>query len=250
MYAGLDSASFPGMHAMNWLKANTNLTWTGYYLAPWGAGKEFKPKWRAALPRLRETGWGIAPIYLGKQPNTLAATLKKRGKLGKERFDGYDDGVEAARFAKSAEFGPASVLYFDLEKYEFTKAWKQYLYGWMEGVMDAGYYPGLYCSHLRADELSNDADVTGYPFMPHPRIWAVSPAGKFGETLRDPVTKGPVTNYHVNPGKYSVATTATSWQYRHNCYLLYVDETNPKKSKTLPWKVDINASIYADPGKW
>ena len=32
--AGFDCFSFPGMAQMAWLKANTNLKWVGYYLAP------------------------------------------------------------------------------------------------------------------------------------------------------------------------------------------------------------------------
>ena len=34
--ARFDCFSFPGMAQMAWLKANTNLKWVGYYLAPAG----------------------------------------------------------------------------------------------------------------------------------------------------------------------------------------------------------------------
>lgn len=249
MHAGFDSPYYHGLDAFRWLKKNTNMEWFGYYIAPWGAVAPYQSQWYSAIPRLRDEGWGLVPIYLGKQPDKLAATLKARGMTGKERFDGYGDGVEATKFASATGFGPATVIYFDMEKYEYTKAWHQYLHGWMEGVMDAGYYPGLYCSHLRADELESSADITGYPFMPHPRIWAVAPSGKFGETLRN-AKGGPVTDYKIKFDKLnSVSTSATSWQYRHNVFILWVDESH-KKPKTMSWKVDVNCSVYANPAKW
>ena len=33
-FAGFDRSDYPGKAAMDWLKANTNLKWTGFYLGP------------------------------------------------------------------------------------------------------------------------------------------------------------------------------------------------------------------------
>lgn len=33
-YAGFDILQYPNIAMMNWLNANTNLVWCGYYLAP------------------------------------------------------------------------------------------------------------------------------------------------------------------------------------------------------------------------
>jgi len=63
--AGFDTAFYPGDSQMAWLKANTNLVWCGYYLAP--APSHRDTSWMGTRATLLAQGWGIAPVYLGQQ---------------------------------------------------------------------------------------------------------------------------------------------------------------------------------------
>jgi Domain of unknown function (DUF1906) len=55
-------------------------------------------------------GWGVAPIYLGKQPRTVAARFR-----GKEELEGYKDAIAATTLAAGDQMPSGTVIYFDLE---------------------------------------------------------------------------------------------------------------------------------------
>ena len=96
-HAGMDTARYPGTTTMQWLWDNTNLAWTRLYLPVKGPGLQDKLTWVGTCPVLRGMGWGVAPIYVGKQRNST--TLKAH--RGAEEFNGYLDGVEATALPAS-----------------------------------------------------------------------------------------------------------------------------------------------------
>jgi hypothetical protein len=65
---------------MAWLKANTNLVWCGYYLAP--APSHHDTSWMGTRAALAAAGWGVAPVYLGQQitgPGSYNPSLQQGG---------------------------------------------------------------------------------------------------------------------------------------------------------------------------
>ena len=105
-FAGLDTYAFPGDAALAWLKANSNLTWCGCYLAP--APSHGDTGWMGRRAALAAAGWGIAPIYVGQQlagPGSHAVTTAH----------GAIDGAAAAALMAGEGFAPGSYVYLDLE---------------------------------------------------------------------------------------------------------------------------------------
>jgi Domain of unknown function (DUF1906) len=95
-------------------------------------------------------GWGVAPIYLGKQPRTVAARFR-----GKEELKGYRDAIAATTMAVGDQMPSGAVIYFNLEGDDIpTSRYLDYYTGWMKGILDQGYLPGLYCSFLVAPHVA------------------------------------------------------------------------------------------------
>ena len=56
-FAGFDAYQYPGDETMDWLKANTNLVWCGYYLAP-SPSQTKDTSWMGKQAYLAGAGWG------------------------------------------------------------------------------------------------------------------------------------------------------------------------------------------------
>ena len=63
--AGIDKRDYPGDNTIQWLINNTNLKWTGFYLAP--SPCQGNISWMNKYNALKNFGWGFAPIYVGQQ---------------------------------------------------------------------------------------------------------------------------------------------------------------------------------------
>src|ERR1700755_3469138 len=105
-FAGFDTDIYPGDSQMAWLKANTNLVWCGYYLAP--APSHHDTSWMGARAALVAQGWGIAPVYLGQQTPAPGSHNPSVGQ-------GTTDGNNAAKLMTGEGFAPGSCVYLDLE---------------------------------------------------------------------------------------------------------------------------------------
>jgi hypothetical protein len=141
---------------MAWLKKNTNLAWSGFYLgkSPSHSGTS----WMKARAELVGQGWGLAPIYVGQQvtgPGSRIVTAEQGGK----------DGANACELMTSARFPHASFVYLDLENGPpFTPGQRNYVGAWVDAVKANGFSPGVYCSFLFADEV--------HELREDARIWA------------------------------------------------------------------------------
>ncbi|WP_223879189.1 glycoside hydrolase domain-containing protein [Chitinimonas arctica] len=106
-FAGFDTSTFPGVQKMAWLKANTNLVWCGYYLAP--APSHPGTSWMGQRAALQAAGWGIAPVYVGQQLSS------QPGSHTVTAAQGTIDGNQAAALLQTDGFGPGRWVYLDLE---------------------------------------------------------------------------------------------------------------------------------------
>jgi glycoside hydrolase-like protein len=221
IYAGIDTMTYPGDKTMEWLwdEKNSNLWWTGYYLPEKGSSQT----WAGKYTLLKGMGWGVAPLYLGKQPKTLARFA------GKEKLEGYKDALAATSMAARDEMPSGTVIYFDLEGGDMPRNnFLEYYKNWMIGVVDQGYIPGLYCSYLLAPHLAKVmATVQGPPL-----IWAVRYQYGKGRAHKNP--------YPSDPPAGSYYPLASSWQLAGNSFI-----TGPGKTSIM---TDLDSSIFKDPG--
>lgn len=229
-FAGFDMARYPGAAIMQALRKSSNLRWVGFYLPVSGPGLGDKRTWTGTFGFLRSTGWGVAPIYLGKQPNSAKLKLKRGG----EQLEGYMDGIEATSFASQEGMPAGTVVYFDQEIPSSDPAWLAYYFGWVKAVIDQGYTPGIYCSFTIAKTITSSMLQRGSGTAPEVWVWNLSHYS--AHHPYSDLNKVPAPD----PSGASGAG-ATSWQY--------VQHSSLKVDGHLIAPVDFDSSTYSDPGQ-
>jgi Domain of unknown function (DUF1906) len=215
-FAGLDTYAYPGDPTLDWLKAHTNLTWCGYYLAP--APSHGNRSWMGNRAAMVAGGWGLAPIYVGQQ-------LAGRGSHNVTGPQGMIDGGDAAGLMAAEGFAPGAWVYLDLEDGPpFQSPRTDYVNSWVAAVSHAGFSPGVYCSHAIAQSVHQAA--------PHARIWAF----KVSTSATHPV---PGTNFPDPPPAGCGYTGAYMWQLGQACQI------GVAPPATLV--VDLNSAVAPDP---
>lgn len=226
-YAGIDTNIYPGPAQLAWLKANTNLRWCGYYLAP--APSHDNTSWMGQRQALSAQGWGLAPIFVGQQ----TVGPGSRSAMGPQ---GTTDGLLAAGLASDEGFPPLSYIYLDWEDGSSPSQNAQdYIDTWATAVTGRGYRPGIYCSHNLAPGMAAMLRQIDPALSLRFWVWKVATAAEhpyecptecFPEF--DPATSG--------------YAAAVAWQCQQNCIL------------TLPgapmadMQVDLSCANMADPG--
>ena len=144
--AGFDSLAYPGDTALQWLLANTNLKWCGYYLAP--APSRHTSPWLGTYAKVTGFGWHVVPIYVGQQaqgPGSHVVTAAQ----------GTIDGNDAAKLAKSEKIPAGTVIFLDIEQGPpIAQTALDYYKAWVDAVYASDYYPGVYCSYLLAAKIT------------------------------------------------------------------------------------------------
>jgi len=217
-YPGFDSDVFPGPATLAWLKANTNLVWCGYYLAP--APNHHDRSWMGQRAALTAAGWGLAPTYLGQQ-------LSLSGSHIMTAAQGTIDGDEAAAFMRSEGFAQGSFVYLDLEDGPpFAGSRTDYVAAWVAAVEAAQFGAGVYCSHAFAAEVQAT--------QPNIRVWAY-------RVPIDTVHPFPGTNFPDSAPAGCGYTGAFMWQLGQNCQIT-LGVTPPGQLV-----VDLSTSVSPDP---
>lgn len=266
-HAGIDRDYYPGHDRMRWLKKNTNLEWVGYYLpvnvksGSHDYTSSSRSSWVGSYPVLSAMGWGVVPIYVGKQHFGEAiveiSALPEPDRTKRLIQDGQQDGKEAQLLAKQAGFQPPRVIYFDIEnpwnpKLKTRPHYLVYLKAWLDTIKNEGYLPGFYCSpSLVADIETIDPSaqlwVAEYAFQ-HVKEVVKKNGKKVKELVQENLAeKYPYGIYPTpNPG----TRNAQSWQFYGNSLIvahsLGADGTVHKEKDLL--KIDLNTSVWEDPG--
>jgi hypothetical protein len=192
-YPGFDLLTYPGDTRMAWLLENTNLSWTGFYLAP--APSQGYTGWMRAYNTLRNQGWGFAPVYVGRQavgPGSHAVTVA----------NGTRDGNDAATLAGRAGFPAGSVLYLDVEQGPpVQQIVLDYYQAWADALWNSGYVPAVYCSYTLAHQFITVDARAGAP-------WVFKLLSGIGKTFQNPFPD-------MMPSSSSVGS-AEVWQYAQN----------------------------------
>jgi len=211
-YAGVDTLAYPGDPAMQWLKSNTNLSWTGFYLAP--APYHSDTSWMTTYASLLAMGWTFAPIYVGQQTDSSVLTADQ----------GTADGQNATSLASQAGFPAKAVIYLDVEQGgTLPQGMLDYFSAWTAAVTAQGYSPGVYCSYSQtAAQLSSQEG---------PLVWAFQ--------LNSYTCANDGQNPYPTPDPSgSGVDFAVAWQLIQNCSI-NVNGTQ--------LNVDLSSSKMADP---
>jgi hypothetical protein len=218
--AGMDVAGYPGDRVMRSLIKNTNLRWTGFYLTP-APSQGHKLGWMGKHDFLRDLGWGIAPIYVGRQVKSVPHSDHR---LTPE--NGTKDGAHAAELARLAGFAFRSIIYLDFENgLPLLDEQKEYYAAWAAELQNNGLRPGVYCVAGLAVGLS----LT----VPKGLVWAARYS--FPKKLYKPP--------FPQPDPALGGFNATLWQLRGNVTVEYDDIAGGKRHLL----VDLNSSQIQDP---
>jgi hypothetical protein len=219
-FAGFDSLSYPGDDMMQWLKANTNFRFVGFYLAP--APSRPNSDWMGKYGLLSGQGWGFGPLYVGQQENGVPHSSHN---LTAAR--GTIDGHDAAGLMSQAGFPANSIVYLDCEQGgPASHATLAYVGAWVDAVSSSvtPYAPGIYCSYTTAASL--------LAIRPDVYVWVwhiTHPATGPTFPTPDPAASG--------------APQAIVWQYYQNTNVPFHGAPKP----TL--KIDLDSASVADPSK-
>jgi hypothetical protein len=222
-FAGLDIDEYPGDEAIAKLAANSNVKFVGLYLAP--APAHEATDWMDRLSFITSQKLGTAPVFLGHQNVPPGAQLSQDPATAGTQ--GREDGMLAADLMAKAGYAPGSWVYLDREAPSSTPAERAYIVAWAAAVRMHQYAPGVYCSHICADAVSQ--------WVPGARIWVYKvatiqkhPASQYGGTF-------PLPDPHA--GGYSFAYL---WQHEAEAE---IDVAG------LRLTVDLDVAVVADPSK-
>ena len=223
-YAGFDTATYPGNAQLDWLKANTNLSWCGYYLAP--APRHGNTSWMNNRAYLSASGWGLLPVYLGQQTSGPGSHIITAAQ-------GQLDGANAASLAGNDGFAANSYIYLDIEDGSvLSAAATAYVQAWAKAVLQGGFNPSFYCSHGIAAQVQTIAAAIN----PQTRIWAY----RVSTTSQHPYT-GSIQGFQANDPAGCGFAGADVWQCEQNTVLTL----NGAPSGSMI--VDLSTSRFADP---
>lgn len=226
-YAGFDTDDYPGPVQLSWLKANTNLGWCGYYLAP--APSHGNASWMGQRQVLSAQGWGVAPIFVGQQ----TAGPGSHNAAGPQ---GRTDGAQAARLASQEDFRPQSYIFLDWEDGGSPDQGAQaYISAWVTAVVGNGYRPGIYCSHHLAPGMA--ALIGRLDPAPPLRIWAWNVATVAAHPYGGLIERFP----DADPAGCGYPA-AVAWQCQQNCVLQLPG------APVTRMKADLSCASVADPG--
>ena len=192
--AGFDISAFPGMSVMDWLKANTNLTWVGYYLlAPDRTGAS----WLGTRSELVGDGWTIAPIYVGQQDTSIWTRTAAQGVI--------DADQAANEMGGGGEgFAAGTACYLDIENGLVSSSELTYANAWCSEITKDGFTPGIYAPGSDFTEMTSQ-----YPSAQAALAWVAD----YQNSSYWPISG---TTIFSDPGLTSQHENAAAWQYDVN----------------------------------
>jgi hypothetical protein len=225
-FAGFDTEFFPGLPTMTWLKANSNLTWCGYYLAP--APTRTPCGWTGEYNSLTAAGWGVVPIYLGQQDPSmnLASSILTAAQAA-------IDASNAASLANQDGFPPATFIYLDWEQGGLSAAGAVYISAWVAAMLAGNYRPGIYCSHRYAPTIVNAIAAADPAGVTRIWCWNVPQVPTFDGNLSQVPAIDPTGCGY--PG-------ATTWQREDEVAFNF-----PAGSGLTGIRVDLDTSAFSNP---
>jgi hypothetical protein len=233
-YAGFDILQYPNIAMMNWLNANTNLVWCGYYLAP--APNRPTSQWMGKYSAIKGN-WGVLPIYVGQQDErTGHDDYVPSSILTAEQ--GTIDGGDACNLLAGEGFQAGTLVYLDWEYGGLDgEGSSDYIKAWISAVVaDGRARPGIYCSHVAAQAIVNVIDTINP--TPITRFWCWKVPNANPHTFQGDISSLP----EINPTGCGFAG-AQMWQREQQAIVTF-----PNGAPIASLTMDFSTSTLEDPG--
>ena len=256
IFAGFDTGTYPGTDKMQSIWDNTELYWCGFYLPFPHLRRPLDPRfvWHTHYLEIKAMGWGVAPVYTGKQPNspTLASIVgQNSGNATTQQSslwqNGASDGEEAVTQAQAAHLPLNTIIYFDIEVTTHNPHWLDYYRGWSRAVVDRNYGAGLYTRPGHAAWVTNQllGGNLARPFdIVVPTLWVAK--YNRGNPNNAPVPPADFLTDFPVPDPRTAFPSASVWQHLGNFGLKWTDALGHLHTFA---PVDYNSSVYKDPGR-
>jgi len=244
-YLGFDRNDYPGDEALPALRKTFSST--GYWLSP--PPGEKRSTWHGKRALLQSQGFGFAVLFNGRESRTLHNSAEARRK-------GMLDAQSARQLADLEGFPRNSVIFLDIEEGgRLPGPYHVYLQAWNDGLAQAGFRAGVYCSAIPVDEgqgvrISTAQDIQAHITSPGLVYWVYNDAC--------PPAPGCAFPANPPPPAQSGFPAAAIWQYAQSprrkeftarCLANYAPDGNcyaPGDAQHR-WFLDANVATTPDP---
>lgn len=229
VWAGLDTAAYPGDDWARRVYEDTNIWYLGYYLGGANAAPGTET-WNGTRPFLEKLGFGFLPIYVGQQADG------KRFHDDLTAARGHNDAQDAARKLRSNGFPIKTVCYLDVEDRTVTHPLVTYAASWIGTIKGLGFRAGLYCDATRGGVADAVAEKVGWDAF---RLWAV-PVGTEIWVKVHP---------HAHPNGYQTYPTHDPADYHAKAFGVQYAEAgfSDDPPEVFGVQVDLNSFPVKDP---
>ncbi|MGH9742109.1 MAG: glycoside hydrolase domain-containing protein [Candidatus Acidiferrum sp.] len=244
-YLGFDLNIFPGKDALPVLRKT--FAFSGYWLSP--PPGEKANTWLEMREVVRSQGFGFLLLYLGPETRKLRNDAEARAK-------GDLDARKAAAAATREGFPRHSIIFLDIEEGgRLPETYHTYLREWAEGLAEAGYRSGAYCSGMpvkeepgvtitTADDIRAHAPAADFAFYVFNDSCPPSPGCTFPQSPELPASSGipyaTLWQYAQSPRrKEFTAHCAPGYNADGNCYA-------PGDARHA-WLLDVDSATSSDP---
>ena len=240
-----DRNEYPGDQTLMDLRAT--FSYAGYWLNnPPGSNNN---SWAGKREKLEAAGFGFLVLFNGRLYRELGS-VAHASELGK------GDVERAVKTASGEGFPAQTILFLDQEEGgRLLPEQKAYLFAWVDGVSQAGFRSGVYCSGIAAKEKSSDSVITAEDIRQNVgtrpiTYWVTndacppSPGCTVPRRPPSPSASGiafaNVWQFAQSPKRRDVAAACQGYSPDRNCYAAAL-----RASQHL--HVDLNTATSADP---
>jgi hypothetical protein len=245
-YLGFDRNQYPGDQNLKGLRAA--FSYAGYWLNnPPGANVN---TWVGKRSQLEAAGFGFAVLFNGRLYRELGSEARAK-ELGKA------DAQQAVEAAGREGFPAHTIIFLDQEEGgRLLPEQKAYLFAWVDGVSQAGFRAGVYCSGIMVHEKSGESVMTAEDVRQNAEArdityWvtndACPPSPGCSVPRRPPAPRASgvafadVWQFAQSPRRKDVAGGCVrSYSADGNCY-------PPGSASAQALHVDLNTATSADP---
>jgi Domain of unknown function (DUF1906) len=242
-FLGFDRNEYPGDG--NLRELHKTFAYAGYWLNnPPGTRTN---TWAGKRSKLEAAGFGFLVLFNGRLYQELRINAAELGK---------GDALAAVAAAKREGFPPHTVIFLDQEEGgRLLPDQKTYLFAWVDGIKQAEFRAGIYCSGIAFKEKGGASVITAEDIRQSSAgrdiaYWVTNdacPPSPGCAVPRRPPSPGAsgvkfadVWQFAQSPRRRDVATACSGYNSDGNCYA-------PGTGAQQPIHLDLNSSISEDP---
>jgi hypothetical protein len=247
-FLGFDRNDYPG--DSNLQELHKTFAFAGYWLNnPPGAKTN---TWRGKRRELESAGFGFLVLFNGR-------LYRELGSVARASELGETDAQRAVQAAEREGFPAQAVIFLDQEEGgRLLPEQRAYLFAWVDGIRQAGFRAGVYCSGIWAQEKSGGRVITAEDIRQNAgarpiTYWVTndacppSPGCALPQRPPSPSTSGvafaDVWQFAQSPRRKDVARgCGQSYAADGNCYV-------PEWGSGQQLHVDLNTATSADPSR-